>query len=658
MSIDSWWPWALLTALALTVPAVLLYRSVEEKPGWRVVLVGLRLGALVLLALAFAGLSCAEERGGERRELALVVDDSASMTLRGVEGLERTRLAEDLAAAFSAARPGLEFVPFTTGALASDPATALELLARRRPDLAGAVLIGDDDGAGGYAGPPGFPVNVLAVETPAAADYETLRPRAPRLIAAGRAAAVVVEVVARGGEPEPAVLTATARRLESDGEPRVLGSEGIDSTGGSREFVFTPDLPGWWLIEARLEPVSGEATERNNTRRLLVQVVDDEQTALILSAGPHPEASFLARALEELPGVEVVQLHRRPDGRFHAPDGTSVTPEVREPTAVFLVDIVPEGSLIAELSRRNDAGRGTAMIWGRPGLVVEADAAVWSLWPGLSTGTLRLVAGQARTIEAHDPLFNTAVEAGPPALLSYAEGLPVGVETILTLKNPAGRPVPGALTSSSGAPRLLLLGSGWWRWHLARRIHGDDPLYRNLTAELFSLLSTPPPGEDPRLHLERHYVEAGGELTVELDNPAGGSFSALLLDEDGASRGELTFTPDPDGVRRSRLTAPKESGLYFVRIATEKGAIVEEPFVVEPPLNELRLLNPDLAGLRRLAEEGGGNYLESPGDQPVLSPSRRTHSVVDPWRASPWFIGLVVVLLTTDWLLRRKRNLR
>lgn len=658
MSIDSWWPWALLTALALTVPAVLLYRRVEEKPGWRVVLVGLRLGALVLLALAFAGLSCAEERGGERRELALVVDDSASMTLRDAEGVERARLAEELAAGLSAARPGLEFVPFTTGALASDPAAALELLARRRPDLAGAVLIGDDDGAGGYAGPPGFPVNVLAVDTPAAADYETLRPRAPRLIAAGRPAAVVVEVAARGGEPSPTVLTVTARRLESDGEPRVLGSDGIDSTGGSREFVFTPDLPGWWLIEARLEPVSGEATDWNNTRRLLVQVVDDEQTALILSAGPHPEAAFLARALEELPGVEVVRLHRRPDGRYYDPDGTPVTPEVREPAAVFLIDIVPEGSLISELSRRNDAGRGTALIWGRPGLVVEADAAVWSLWPGLSTGTLRLVAGQARAVEAHDPLFSTAVEAGPPALLSYAEGLPVGVETILTLENPAGRPVPGALASRSGAPRLLLLGSSWWRWHLARRLHGEDPLYQNLTAELFSLLSTPPPGEGPRLHLERRYVEAGGELVVELDDPSGGSPAALLLDEGGGRRGEVTFTPDHDGVRRSRLTAPREPGLYFVSIATDSGAVVEEPFVVEPPLNELRLLNPDLAGLRRLAEEGGGNYLESTGDEPVLAPSRHRRTVVDPWRASPWFIGLVVVLLTADWLLRRKRNLR
>jgi len=658
MLIADWWPWIIVGAALLGLVAHLLYRRTDLKPGRRLVLVALRLTTLGLLGLAVAGLACVEQREGPTAPVGLLIDDSASMDLRDADGVTRAAEAARLAAQTRAAHPELEFVETTTGHLTDGGAVdAVERLFLTRPELAAAVVIGDD--ADREPQNALYPVHALAVTTTSDFDLELGRPRGPRLALSGRKVLIELDVGGRGRLPATVVVGGTARPLVG-GDSVELRPVELEPppTGAPQtvEFTFTPHSPGWWLVEFELAETAGEATPRNNLRRLLVHTERGELSALVLARTPSPEAAFLSRALARIPGVEVEYLHRRPDGAFYSADGERRRPGTVAPDALFLVDLVPTGSLLNDIAERNAAGRGTAFIWGRPGLSVPAGDPLWALLPFEPTGAgLRLVAGQARPARAGGPLFRRAVETGAPALLSFTEGLDSTGAVSLELENPSGRRIPGALAAPGGAPRLLLLGGGWWRWELSRRAAGPDDLYTELVGGLFAALATDPDRVGPRIALHDRYPGVGDRVDFEVI--AAGEPLCRLLGAD--EEREIGLSPAGEGRWRGSFTAPEPEGLYRLTAVVGDDESVVEPFIVEPPLEEFGELAPDAAALERLAGATGGVLLQRADETFALSPTAgATLTEERPLGSAPLFLAAVVVLLGLEWYLRRRFNLR
>ena len=126
---------------------------------------------------------------------------------------------------------------------------------------------------------------------------------------------------------------------------------------------------------------------------------------------------------------------------------------------------------------------------------------------------------------------------------------------------------------------------------------------------------------------------------------------------------EVGLTPDAGGVFRGK-TAALDAGDYEVTIETAaipEGKIkVRTEFKVEARQNAERTLlsvNEDL--LRQIALTSGGRYFrEEDADQldPLLEPltAGTIRESETPLLESRWWFGLVVILLTMEWLLRKR----
>ncbi|OGD72280.1 MAG: hypothetical protein A2Y64_06855 [Candidatus Coatesbacteria bacterium RBG_13_66_14] len=228
MSLAEWWPWALFVALGATALVALLYRRTDLRPGWKALFVILRGISVTLTALLFADLACQVQRPGESPAAAIVVDDSASMSLTDAEGRTRAGCAEELAVALRAAHPELDWSVYRLGELsAADPLEAVEMLASRRPDLAAVVVVGDGGGRVPVASLD-IPFTVHAVVAGGASRFDVAldAPRGPRLALTGKSALFQVDVRLVGEGPTEATVRASGREV----------------FGGRREVELDPAL--------------------------------------------------------------------------------------------------------------------------------------------------------------------------------------------------------------------------------------------------------------------------------------------------------------------------------------------------------------------------------------------------------------------------------
>jgi len=665
MSLAEWWPWALLAAVGVTALVALLYRRPDLRPGWRVLFVLLRGVAVTLVALLFADLACRIQRPLESPAAALVIDDSASMSLADAGGRTRAGYAEELAEALRTAHPELDWSVYRPGELsAADPLEAVEKLSSRRPDLAVVVVAGDGGGrvpAADLDAP--FPVHTITVGGVSPFDVALDAPRGPRLALAGKKALFQVDVRLIGEGPTDATVRASAREVFGGWREVELETVNVNfSTGAAiAEFHFTPPTAGWWLLEFQTPTLVFEATPLNNVRRLLVDVRQGEMTALVLAGEPGPDSSFLQRSLERLPGVEADLLYRRADGAFYDADGKARKPEPAAPDALFLVDLVPQGELLSKVSRRIAEGRGVGLLLGRPGLVIPSDSSLRELFPvPRGAGDVRLIVGQARVVQATGGPFGGLAGADLPALLTYPEGLRDAGASPLVLENPAGRRIPGATLTVSGAPRVVMWGRGWWRWALDTGVEGEIP-YDVLVSDLFAYLSSPVSDDRLLLTLDRRRAVTGQSVGVEITGGAGGEpvCSVHGIGDEGGLAVGLTEAGEarPTGRWRGSFTADA-AGAYVVR-GELGGQKAEEPLVVEPDFSEFEKLTPDASSLALLASLGGGRLLSGPGDELPLGPGAAPEVFGrEPLRASPWLLGALILVIVGEWFLRRRQNLR
>jgi hypothetical protein len=145
------------------------------------------------------------------------------------------------------------------------------------------------------------------------------------------------------------------------------------------------------------------------------------------------------------------------------------------------------------------------------------------------------------------------------------------------------------------------------------------------------------------------------------------SIDASLTMPGGATQPIKMRHADPSGGTYTAVLGPEQAGLYRVHAEAKRGATVlgiadrwmyvggADREFADPRLNE--------GFLRRVARTSGGRYVRAADASKVpawlqasvpqnAAPERR-----DLWH-EPWAFGLVIVLLSVEWILRRRWGLR
>jgi len=711
------WLWLLAVVAGGALLAVIyrdIYLRTERRLTWW--LLGLRGVGLVALVLALAKPTWVRRSETvEPGRLAVVVDNSVSMTLPAAGGQARYALAREAVAQLQRGLGDRVVVdlfdingePLPRG-LPAEPQVARTDLGRaigqtlaklRSQPLAAVVLVSDgmdNTGRQGTLLAEDAPVPIHGLgfrdwETESPYDLAVSRVQAPARVIVNNTVKVTVPVQKTGGPATTA--TVTVKRGSE-----VFASQTVTLPAGATEQVvsvnITPTEGGSFVFTAT---VIGEASEKvlaNNTRTFPLTVDAEAIRVFYVEGFLRYEYKFVKNRFEDDPDVSLVSVVRRanPERDPSASGGELITAErLRNFEVVILGDMegdylsraeyqalaewVNEGHALLVLGGYRSFGptgfRGTPLADVLP--VVLADAEPYQTEEAF---VLELTeAGERHPIFelAGDRVRDAEQWRSAPALAgaSLIKRIKPGAEVLAV--NPSFQSAPVVVVHRYGAGRVLVLAvDTTWRWSRMTRVVGQaDTLFARFWSQTIRWLA----GRDP----ERKRLP----VTVSTDQPdyAVGQPVTIRVERAPDTKGELTVTVAPvDGppvpVRMQANSAtpdvftgtvyPSGGGRYAVSASlSEAGKLVANEtaeFLVQGADWELADTRTNRGVLQSVAAATGGVYydVESAAELAgkIEGKERRTVQVqrTEYWN-SPWLFLVFLGAVSAEWVLRRRNHL-
>ena len=481
-------------------------------------------------------------------------------------------------------------------------------------------------------------------------------------------------------------------------------------------FTVSPDPLNPTVYAAEIARDESEAVVENNVRSVLVSPAGRKRRLLILEGAPGHEHSFVTRAWTADPGLEVDSVTRKgknADGQdtffVQAGAGRSAAltggfPARRDQLFAYdaLVIANVEGDFFsrAQLAMAADfvaeRGGGLLVLGGRSfaqrGLSGTPLEEVLPVELNDRRGGLVRTSRDSGAIAGHNKLTVTAegeihpimrIGATPdetrkmwsalPALAaSAALGGPRPGATVLALTTAAGGGLlPVVAVQRYGQGRsMVFAGEASWRWKMM--VASSDRAYEFFWRQAARWLSSAAP--DPVAISLPDAPEPGDSIAVDVEARdaafapvADATVDATLTEPGGVTRAVKLRHADPASGRYTAAFTPDQPGLYRIHAEARRGTAsigvadrwmyvggADREFA-DPRLNE--------GFLRRIARNSGGRYVRAaeasrvPAWLEATVPQNAAPERRDLWH-EPWAFALVVLLLATEWILRRRWGLR
>ncbi len=672
------------------------------------------LGSLRFLALGTILFLLAEpllRRAVERSEpplLAILVDASASMGLPPAEDGSRTAAQEAREAAEGLrARMGsagirwygfgvtlAEIVPdslrFDMGR--TDMAGALSDVRDRMlaDGLTGVILISDGRSNSGrnpvsLAERYPVPVHTIAVgDTVSRRDVQIRGLQTNDLAYKGRELPVEATIRHRGFGGRTVVATlqedgitvdrATLRLPEADGATSVL-------------LVTTPAAAGLKRYSISVSVLEGEITERNNVATAAVQVLESERRVLIVASGPSPDLSSLRGILDRDEDLSVdTRVQKSAATYYEGP-----LPDLESYDLLVLAGFPGSGASAADLDRLAGAAAG-----GTPILFVlergtdqQALSRIGATLPAVPAD-VRSGFIEARVLPTSvgrmHPVLTPPVPSTvdpwsvfPPVQVSDSRWTVAPDADVLAVPEIRGIRLDDpvlVVRRRSGARSAAILATGAWRWsNLPEDLDRIADSWPSTVERLVQWLVAPEDDRPVRVRPVSTAFEGGSpiEFTGQLYDEAlvpvpDGVIELDVTTPDGRT---LPYTLGPEGGGRyagSLGVLPEGTYTYAARGVRGEAELGRDAgsFSVESLSIEFMDPGSDPLLLRQMALRSGGVALDGSGapsladslaERGLLRPSIRTiESSSRLWQRFP-FLALVLVLLTAEWFLRKRRGL-
>ncbi len=526
------WYWAILLAMLAGLLTARAYtRPVRELAGARWMLPAFfrGLGALLLLLLILRPELDIEKTVTDPHTMLLLLDRSASMSLRDQEGGPR-RLRQGALVALDCERlvagaPGLALrvVPFAEAPSPpvsgedilgleasgdeSDICEALSQSANITPPLRRVMLLSDGNDTTGmdpvrFAGRLGVPVDTVAIgrdlrESDAFRDVflEGLEHRDSAPV--GSITQIVANVDATGFSGRTVTVS-----LRSGNETLARGELVLDALKGPQPVTlnFHPTTPGMMDLTVMVIPLAGEKVAENNIISFPLSVHEKLPRIVYVEGSIRPDYKFMRRVLATDPGLEFMSLVRIRDDDFLRQGSVSGMelggiPRTRAELSAF--DVLIMGNLSAVsvgsdiLSRIRDAvgdGLGLLIVSGPFITGIHSDyggtplAHVFPAVPAHKPGPAgvglqpfltragrdhALGQGLARFFSARKDLAESVL---PPlnGVDPVARIRPASTTVLAAILN--GKTLPLLVTGRFGKGKVaMFLGHDAWQWSLGRR---------------------------------------------------------------------------------------------------------------------------------------------------------------------------------------------
>jgi hypothetical protein len=490
--------------------------------------------------------------------------------------------------------------------------------------------------------------------------------------------------------------------------PRVVATQALSwAENGAEQEVrlkFRPAEVGLHFYEVRLPENPAEFTLINNRRMFALDVREEKSRVLLFSGSLTWDTTFLKRVLDADSSLSVTSLARLGGGwrRLDNPtivhrnawDRTSLGPYSLVVLAGVDASHLPSSTweALADWVHRG----GGLLVFGGPssaGVNRLAGAAVAPLLPvdpqsasgGPSAVHAQLSAAGRRhpvTLVDENEAKNEGQWTDLPPLDVASSRLAVRSSAEVLASGSGNEDYPVLVSGRSGAGKILVApAEGYWKWDFRLKAYREkggfySRLWTNavrwLTAPDLSTRLSVEPGRSvfergdaidfsARLSDREYQPQDGAEVVLSI---AGADSSSTAREKSGPLR-EITLTGQGGGFY-SGETGSLPPGRYRfhaeARLKGERLGDVSGVFAVETMGLEFRRPAADPAFLSRLASETGGRAYPAsdveklPEELKVQGPSSQEVVTLDVWD-SPWFFVLFLGLVSTEWILRRRRGM-
>ena len=585
--------------------------------------------------------------------------------------------------------------------------------------VAGIVVLSDgaDTGAGGLpadarsadAGPAVFAVGIGSPDGPRDREVTGITAGDPRLDQASVDLHVTAVSAGFGRVPFSLRVLANGRVVDTRRVVPAADGSPIDEV-----LTVSPDPLNPTVYTAEVPRDESEPVGENNARSVLVSPAGRKRRVLIVQGAPGFEHSFMARALAVDPGLDVDTVTRKGKngdgqdtffiqaGGGRAPALTTGFPMRRDQLFAYDALIVAnvEGDFFtrAQLSMAGDfvseRGGGLLVLGGRSfaqhGLAGTPLEDVLPVELTDRRGVMRAsmpadLPAQHRLALTPDgerhPIMRIAATmedtrkawAALPALASNAAvgGPRPGASVLAVTTVPGGAVVPVVAVQRYGQGRSMVFsGEASWRWKMM--VASADRGYEFFWRQAVRWLATPSP--DPVAIAVPDAPEPGDSIAIDVDardaefvgvsdaavdaavTGPGGDAQPIRLRREPSVAGRFTAAFRPDRAGLYRIHADARRGAQPLGSADKwiyVGGADRE--FADPRLNE--------GFLRRLARTSGGRYVRAneagriPGWLDSIVPQHAAPERRDLWN-QPWTFALVLLLLSAEWILRRRWGLR
>lgn len=529
-------------------------------------------------------------------------------------------------------------------------------------NLVSTLLI--SDGIDNYGSSPQFltlnyPVFSLAVgDTIPAQDLSITKINYNKIVYEGNQFPLVVDIFNNGYVGEQVFVDVLKNGI-------VLQSQSVNLNGdqqlNSFEFILDAEVIGIDSYQVSIRPMAGESSVNNNSRTAFIEVVDSKQKILIAASAPHPDIKALKSVIESKEGVEVSSYL----------DG--ITEEIPEgPFDLVILHQLPQ---LTDLPRSLNATIENTNTWFITG--VDDLNTINRINPVLVYNSFGQSDGVGLNVNPNFELFQIDEELKyrainyPPAVAPYGSfEIKNNADVYLYQKIgnvETNRPL---LTIYNGDERksAVFSGSGFWKWRLQENGQYDDAkLFDEIFGKLIQYLATKDDKRNFRVNTtnESYFDSESVELITEVYN----EFYEKVYDYNI----DLTITNSQGETEEyNYVNSPTENfkingldpGIYNFRASTSlagKREIAEGSFSVEKLALEDINLTANHQLLKNISNNSGGSFnllenyesaisnIEALNPRPITRSNERLSPIIE----NPLWLIILVILLSTEWFLRK-----
>ncbi len=446
---------------------------------------------------------------------------------------------------------------------------------------------------------------------------------------------------------------------------RTLYSKNVSFSTSNASQVFNVLLPadavGVRQFTIGLSPVTEEKNKKNNYKNFAIEVIDQKTNVLVISSILHPDLGMLKKSIE--------------GNRLRTVTFAKPAESISRMNDFELIILYQPNGLFRKVYERLES-------LGKNSITITGPKTDWNTLNSIQRVLTQEITGQKENVQgALNPNFSAFVieDIGfsnfPPLEVPFGDVV-FNVENDIALYQRIGSVVTDipllATTDSDGRRGVYILGEGLWKWRsqsfLDKRSFEDfDNFIDNLVQYAASTK------KKSRLNLEyESFYYGNSEIKLYAQY-----FDKNYVFDDRASL-EINIvnketkrqTVVPMLLRRNTYTVNLnniEAGTYdFTVTVKDQGLARSGTFTIVPFEMEQQFLNADVTPLREVASNTNGKLfsinnvdalinmlLEDNRYRPVQKSTENIVPLID-WR---WLLGLLALLLTIEWFMRKYNGL-